>query len=151
MTSQSQGTVLTTNRKAALIIAIVAASLVAAIVGYQLWYTSNYREGFVKTYELKITSMTFTGTGSGLANNNTITLSVRNVGTSRVTISEIKVNDVEKVHWTDTQTGHAYDAGASGTVVVFMEPGSGWVSGSKYKVTLLSATGATVGAHETTA
>jgi len=99
---------------------------------------------FMKTEELKITNMTFAGT-SGVANN-TISLSVRNSGTSKVTVTEVKVNDVVK-----TFSGTAaYDAGATGTITVYM--GSGyWTTGNKYKVSLLSATGTTVAAYETTA
>jgi flagellin-like protein len=99
---------------------------------------------FMKTEELKITSMTFGGT-TGVANN-TIVLSIRNSGTSKVTVSEVRVNDVGK-----TPGGTlVYDAGASGTITVYMGASS-WTSGNKYKVTLLSATGTTVAAYETTA
>jgi len=99
---------------------------------------------FMKTEELKVTSMTFGGT-TGVANN-TIILSIRNSGTSKVTVSEIRVNDVAK-----TPGGTlVYDAGATGTITVYM--GSGyWTTGNKYKVSLLSATGTTVAAYETTA
>jgi len=99
---------------------------------------------FMKTEELKITSMTFGGT-SGVANN-TIVLNIRNSGTSKVTVSEIRVNDVAK-----TPGGTlVYDAGASGTITVYMGA-SYWTTGNKYKVSLLSATGTTVAAYETTA
>jgi flagellin-like protein len=99
---------------------------------------------FMKTEELKITSMTFGGT-SGTANN-TIVLSVKNPGTSKVTVQSVSVNDVTK-SFSGTA---AYDAGASNTMTVYMGSSS-WTSGSKYKVTLLSATGTTVAAYETTA
>jgi hypothetical protein len=99
---------------------------------------------FMKTEELKVTSMTFGGT-SGSANN-TIVLSIRNSGTSKVTVTEVRVNDVAK-SFSGTA---AYDAGATGTITVYM--GSGyWTTGNKYKVSLLSATGTTVAAYETTA
>jgi flagellin-like protein len=99
---------------------------------------------FMKTEELKITSMTFGGT-SGVANN-TIVLAIRNPGTSKVTVSSVSINDVTK-----TFSGTAaYDAGASGTITVYMGSGS-WTTGNKYKVTLLSATGTNVAAYETTA
>ena len=105
---------------------------------------------FMKTEELKITSMTFTGT-AGAANNNTVVLSVRNSGTSKVTVSEIRINDVVKTVWADTQASHEYDAGETGTITVYMGTGTGWASGNKYKVSLLSATGTIVAAYETTA
>ena len=99
---------------------------------------------FMKTEELKVTSMTF-GLTSGTANN-TIILSIRNSGTSKVTVTEIKVNDVGKTFGGTS----AYDAGATGTITVYMGSGS-WTSGNKYKVSILSATGTTVAAYETTA
>jgi flagellin-like protein len=99
---------------------------------------------FMKTEELKITSMTFGGT-SGSANN-TIVLAIRNPGTSKVTVSAVSINDVTK-SFSGTA---AYDAGATGTITVYMGSGS-WSTGNKYKVTLLSATGTNVAAYETTA
>jgi flagellin-like protein len=99
---------------------------------------------FMKTEELKITSMTFGGT-SAVANN-TIVLSIRNSGTSKVTVSEVRVNDVSKTFGGTA----AYEAGASGTITVYMGA-SYWSTGNKYKVSLLSATGTTVAAYETTA
>jgi flagellin-like protein len=99
---------------------------------------------FMKTEELKITSMTFGGT-TGVANN-TIVLSIRNSGTSKVTVSEIRVNDASKTFSGTT----AYEAGTSGTITVYMGA-SYWSTGNKYKVSLLSATGTTVAAYETTA
>jgi hypothetical protein len=99
---------------------------------------------FMKTEELKITSMTFGGS-SGVANN-TIVLSIRNSGTSKVTVSEVRVNDVGKTFGGTL----VYDAGASGTITIYMGTSS-WTTGNKYKVSLLSASGTTVAAYETTA
>jgi hypothetical protein len=110
---------------------------------YQAMSAAALRPAHV-TEGLKITSMTFGGT-SGVANN-TIVLSVRNSGTSKVTVSEARVNDVAK-----TFSGTAaYDASATGTITIYMGS-SGWVTGNKYKVTLFSATGTNVAAYETTA
>ncbi len=104
---------------------------------------------FMKTEELKITSMTFgnnaAGQGSGYANN-TIVLSIRNSGTSKVTVTEARINDVGKTFGGTA----AYDAGATGSITVYMGSAS-WSTGNKYKVSLLSATGTTVAAYETTA
>jgi flagellin-like protein len=99
---------------------------------------------FMKTEELKITSMTF-GLTSGVANN-TIVLNIRNSGTSKVTVSEVRVNDASKTFGGTA----AYEAGASGTITIYMGA-SYWTTGNKYKVSLLSATGTTVSAYETTA
>ena len=101
---------------------------------------------FMKTEELKITSMTFGGV-AGTANN-TIVLTVKNPGTSKVTVSSVSVNDVAKSTVSGISSG--FDAGSTGTITVYM--GSGyWTTGNKYKVTLLSSTGTTVAAYETTA
>ncbi len=104
---------------------------------------------FMKTEELKITSMTFGGT-SGAANN-TIVLTIRNSGTSKVTITSVSVNSVVKSAVTGISS--AFDPGATGTVTVYMggSAPTSWTTGNKYKVTLLSATGNTVAAYETTA
>ena len=99
---------------------------------------------FMQTEELKVTSMTFSGT-SGTANN-TIVLNVRNPGTSKVTVQSITVNDGSKT-FSGTTT---FDAGASGTITIDMASGP-WVSGNKYKVALVSATGTPVAAYEATA
>jgi hypothetical protein len=85
------------------------------------------------------------GGGSGTANN-TIVLTIRNPGTSKVTVSSVSVNDAVKTFSGTT----AYDAGQTSTMTVYMGSGS-WSTGNKYKVTLLSATGTPVGAYETTA
>jgi len=95
---------------------------------------------FMKTEEVKVTSMVFWGTS-----NNYINVTVLNPGTAKVTLGTLKINDV-------TQTSispalGAIEAGQSATYVV-TKP---WVSGQKYKVTLLSSSGTPVGAYEATA
>jgi len=105
---------------------------------------------FMKTEELKITNMTFGGT-SGVANN-TIVLTVRNPGTSKVTVSEVRVNDAAITLWVGSAVRTAaYDSGATTPQITIYMGSSSWVSGNKYKVTLLSATGTTVAAYESTA
>ncbi len=97
---------------------------------------------FMSTKELKITSMTFSG-GSGNATN-TITISVNNPGTGKVTVGTIKVNDVAK-----TFTGLPdFEAGSDHSLTI---ESVGWTSGYKYKVTLLSTDGTPVGAYEAVA
>ncbi len=95
---------------------------------------------FMKTETLKITNMQFTGDGS------TVTLTIQNPGTSAVTVSSAKVNDV-------AATGAmpaSYAAGSSGGELV-LTLASNWSAGNAYKVTLLSATGTPVAAYEDTA
>jgi len=95
---------------------------------------------FMKTEELKITNMQFTDAGT------TITLTIQNPGTSKVTISSAKVNDVAVS--TTPATPVDYAAGSAGSTLVLS---SAWTAGNKYKVTLLSATGTPVAAYEATA
>jgi flagellin-like protein len=99
---------------------------------------------FMKTEELKVTNMAFTdGTTSGT----TITLTIQNPGTSQVTVSSVKINDVA-VTTTSPSLPVPYAAGASAQSLVLT---SSWSAGNKYKVTLLSATGTPVAAYEATA
>ncbi len=99
---------------------------------------------FMKTEELKVTGMTFNGT-SGAADN-TITVSLKNSGTSKVSLAQVKINDVTK---STTETLPLdINAGATGSVTVTT---AAWASGSKYKVTLISASGTPIGAYEATA
>ena len=96
---------------------------------------------FMKTEELKITNMQFLGTTP----NQTINLTVSNPGTSKVTITTVRVNDVA-ISGTitgslDWAAGNSHNIGFAYT----------WTSGNKYKVTLLSATGTVVAAYENTA
>jgi hypothetical protein len=92
--------------------------------------------------------MAFVGVSN--TNNNNITLSVKNPGTSKVTVTEVRVNDVIKS--VTTASDLVYEAGETGTSsITIMMQTTPWVSGNKYKVTLLSATGTTVAAYEATA
>jgi flagellin-like protein len=110
---------------------------------------------FMKTEELKITSMTFGPNAGGVYSggvNNTIVLQIRNSGTSKVTVSETIVNDVAKTPGTGSKL--VYEAGETGTITIYMGGTTAptyWTSGNKYKVSLLSSTGTTVAAYETTA
>ena len=99
---------------------------------------------FMKTEELKITNMTFAGTsGSGT---NTIDISLRNSGTSKVSVAQVKINDATAT--TSTTLPLDVLAGATSSITV---SAAGWVSGQKYRVTLLSASGTPVAAYEATA
>ncbi|UCH70466.1 MAG: hypothetical protein JSV29_00310 [Candidatus Bathyarchaeota archaeon] len=97
---------------------------------------------FMSTKELKITSMTFSGS-SGAANN-TISITVTNPGTGKVTVGTIKVNDVSKTF----PESPDFEAGTQHVLTV---QSVGWTSGNKYKVTLLSTDGTPVGAYEAVA
>jgi len=96
---------------------------------------------FMKTEELKITNMQFLGTSPNQYMNVTVT----NPGTSKVTISTVRVNDVTI---TAAITGSLEWANGNSHDIRF---NYAWTSGHKYKVTLLSASGTTVAAYESTA
>jgi len=95
---------------------------------------------FMKTEELKITNLEFYTSGSNYLN-----VTVTNPGTSKVTVSTVRVNDVAI---TTTITGSLEWAAGNSHEIMFAYA---WVSGNKYKVTLLSASGTTVAAYESTA
>jgi len=102
---------------------------------------------FMKTEELAITAMTFSGT-SGSANN-TIVLTVKNTGTSAVTVSAVYINDASKSFTTSGSftSSNQLAAGASGTITVYM--GSEyWSTGNKYRVVIQSSTGKNVASYE---
>jgi flagellin-like protein len=102
---------------------------------------------FMKTEELKVTSMTFNGSSSVATNN--ITLAIKNPGTSKVTISSASLNDVA-VSGANLVGPAPIDVQPGATVSVTID-NVNWVTGNKYKITLLSATGTNVAAYEATA
>ena len=95
---------------------------------------------FMKTEELKITSMTFNING-------TITLAVHNTGTGSVTVSSAKVNSAAASVSGDTTRA----AGAIGKILVTPTQVTSWMAGNKYRVELISSTGTPVAAYEDTA
>jgi len=102
---------------------------------------------FMKTEELKITSMTFPSSATS-----NITLTIKNPGTSKVTLSSVRVNDgANTVSSTYPSLTNGWDIAAGDTKTLYVVLSSAWTPGNKYKVTLLSATGTTVAAYETTA
>jgi len=96
---------------------------------------------FMKTEELKITNLEFYTSGGTEYLNATVT----NPGTSKVTVSTVRVNDVAI---TATITGSLEWAAGNSHEIMFAYD---WTSGNKYKVTLLSSSGTTVAAYESTA
>jgi len=100
---------------------------------------------FMKTEELKITSMTFPSSATS-----NITLTIKNPGTSKVTVSTVTVNDGAKTVST-TSPALPFEVAAGDTKTLYIQMSTTWSTGNKYKVTLLSASGTTVAAYETTA
>ena len=99
---------------------------------------------FTQTEELSITQMTFSGTSG--ASNNTIVLTVKNTGTSSVTISSVYVNDNSKT-FSCSFSSNQLSAGSSGTITVYMGS-TGWSTGNKYRVVIQSSTGKNVASYE---
>ena len=85
---------------------------------------------FMKTEELKITTLAWTSTSSA-------TLSLQNSGTSPLTISSVKVNDASA---TIAGAPVTMIAGAKGDYLVTLTTGT-FSSGAKYEFVLSTATG----------
>ena len=94
---------------------------------------------FMKTEELKITSMTFDDVIP-----KTITLKVHNTGTGPVNVASAKVNGAAAAV---TGAPVPVAAGDTGTIVVT----ASWSTGNKYRVQLISSTGTPIAAYEDTA
>jgi flagellin-like protein len=87
---------------------------------------------FMKTEELKITSVTF-------PSNTTVTIACTNTGADTLTVSSATVDDASKTptYGGNFGTDGSLGKGASGTVTIPFT----WASGSKYTFALLTASG----------
>ena len=86
---------------------------------------------FMKTEELKITSVTFP------AANQTV-ISVTNTGANTLTVSSVTVDDVAATPtYSSTITGGVIDKGISGTITISFA----WTSGYKYTFAVLTTSG----------
>ena len=94
---------------------------------------------FMSSTSVSITNVNFSG-ASGDANN-TIVLTVKNTGTSSVTIGTVKVNDAVKAFTGDTTLA----SGATGTVTI---QSVGWVNGNPYKIDLYDTSGTGIGSTQ---
>jgi hypothetical protein len=96
------------------------------------WDEVSMTYDFMKTEELRITSVTF-------PSNTTVTIACSNTGADTLTVSSVTVDDVAK---TPTYGGsfasdHSLAKGASGTLTVSFS----WTSGYKYTFAVLTASG----------
>ena len=114
-----------------LITVIVAVSI--AVASWMGSLTFNLME----TKNLQITSITFNPSGL-------IVLNVTNLGTAKITLQSVKVNDANALWSGDTD----YPAGFDGSVIINYPT---WVAGFKYRVTLVASDGTLVGVYEDTA
>jgi flagellin-like protein len=94
---------------------------------------------YMGTESINITSVSFTGTSG--ANNNNITITMKNTGTKTVTLGQVKLNSVN--WWANVTGTTVLTAGASGKTLTIMNVG--WTNGNPYKIDLFDATGTGVG------
>ena len=113
---------------------ILIAVTVAVSIAVAAWMGA-LTVGFMDTKTVTITNAEFSGT-------NVITVSLRNTGTSNVTISSAKVNSVV-APMAQTTVG----TGLSGSI----ELTHTWAAGNAYKIDLYDSNGQVVGAYQATA
>ena len=90
-------------------------------------------------------SVTITNVAFNEGNPNTISISLKNTGTTTVTIAQIKVNNaIVTIDNTSTLT---YAAGDTGTITI----DESWVAGNPYKMDLYDSSGQVVGSYQATA
>jgi flagellin-like protein len=118
---------------------ILIAVTVAVSIAVAAWMGA-LTVSFMGSSSMTITSVSFTG-----ATNNNVTLSVKNTGTNKVTIGQVKVNNV--VTTIDSSSKLTYASGDTGTITL----DTTWVSGNPYKIDLYDATGNVVGSYQSTA
>ncbi|MCW4051849.1 MAG: hypothetical protein NWE78_01400 [Candidatus Bathyarchaeota archaeon] len=98
---------------------------------------------FMQTEQVSITYMQFSGSSN--ASDNTIVLTLKNTGSSKVTITQVALNDA--VHSDVTLVPDTGELAASGTGTVTLN-GVQWISGNTYRVVLQSSTGTNVASYE---
>ena len=98
---------------------------------------------FMQTEQVSITAMTYSGTTNQTAN--TIILTVKNTGSSTLTLSSVTLNGDTHSDVTIIPTGGELEPGTIGTVTLNNVQ---WVSGNTYRVILQSSTGTNVASYE---
>jgi flagellin-like protein len=119
---------------------ILIAVTVAVSIAVAAWMGA-LTVGFMGSSSITITNTSFGGT-SGAADN-TITLSLKNSGTNKVTVSQVKINNAVKSFNATT-----LDAGATAGMLV---SAVGWANGNPYKIDLYDSSGQVVGSYQATA
>lgn len=121
---------------------ILIAVTVAVSIAVAAWMGA-LTVGFMDTNSVTITDASFTETAADAQD--TITLAVKNTGTSSVTIASAKVNGVTV---TVVATGDLtiVDGGAETLTLT-----ADWVAGNAYKTDLYDASGQLVGSYQATA
>jgi flagellin-like protein len=117
---------------------ILIAVTVAVSIAVAAWMGA-LTVGFMGSSSMTITKASFSG------GNQYATLTVNNTGTKSVTITQIKVNNVETTaNSTSTLT---YAAGAGGAIGIQVA----WTAGNPYKFDLYDSSGQVVGSYQATA
>jgi len=98
---------------------------------------------FMQTEQVSITAMTYSGTTNDTSND--ILLTVKNTGSSKLTLSSVTLNGETHSDVTIIPTGGELEPGATGTVTLNDVQ---WVSGNTYRVILQSCTGTNVASYE---
>lgn len=98
---------------------------------------------FMQTEQISITNMVYSG-GSNLTNN-VITLSVKNTGSSGVTLTAVTLNGDVHSDRVFVPVSGEIGAGDPGTVTL---NNVNWIAGNTYRVILQSSTGTNVASYE---
>jgi flagellin-like protein len=96
---------------------------------------------FMQTEQVSITNMQYTGTTN--TTDNDIVLSVKNTGSSKVTITQVTVNDA--VYTASYAPAAEIQPGDLATVTV---NNVNWISGNTYRIVIQSSTGTNVASYE---
>ena len=125
---------------------ILIAVTVAVSIAVAAWMGA-LTVGFMETNTVTITSVTFTDDGA-TPPVDTITLVVKNTGTSSVTLATGKVNgDVATISAASSLT--IADGGQD--TITMSGANAAWTAGNAYKVDLYDASGQLVGSYQATA
>lgn len=125
---------------------ILIAVTVAVSIAVAAWMGA-LTVGFMDTSSVTVTAVTFVETGTSPVVD-TITVAVKNTGTSSVTLATAKVNGVVTgLAAVDSLT--IADGGSD--VLTLSGDNAAWDAGNAYKVELYDASGQLVGAYQATA
>lgn len=122
---------------------ILIAVTVAVSIAVAAWMGA-LTVGFMETNTVTITNVAFNTN----TNNDEVVLTIKNTGTSAVTIATGKVNGDTYAITGSTVT---IEDGATSSVTLTLTAGNYWESGNAYKTDLYDASGQLVGSYQATA
>jgi len=118
---------------------ILIAVTVAVSIAVAAWMGA-LTIGFMGSSSITITKVSFPSGTSGT----TFNITMKNTGTKQVTVSTVKVNNVEKTFVTNPTT---LIPSANATITITCD----WISGNPYKIELYDSSGQVVGSTQTNA